>query len=116
MGFAESAVSGSETAESQALTTSKVTLVQAVQAAETKAGGRATSVDFKLGEGTSAPFYQVEIMATDGSRQDLAIDASTGEVMKLANTEGDEHHDAEEGYENGSGENGENGSDESGQN
>jgi hypothetical protein len=38
-------------------------------------------------EGTSAPFYQVEIMATDGSRQDLAIDASTGEVMKLVPTQ-----------------------------
>jgi hypothetical protein len=58
----------------------------------------------------------VEIVATDGSRQDLPIDASTGEVMKLANAEGDEHHDAGKGDENGSGENGENGSDESGQN
>jgi uncharacterized membrane protein YkoI len=114
MGLAESTDSSNDPAESQALMKSKVTLVQAVQAAEAKAGGRSTSVDIKLGGGTSVPFYQVEIIATDGSRRDLAIDASTGEVMKLANA--DEYHDAGEGDENGSSENGENGSDESGQN
>lgn len=112
MGFAESTSTGNDKMESQALMSSKVTLTQAVQAAETKAGGRATSVDFRASEGTSAPFYQVEIITTDGSRQDLAIDASTGEVMKLANAEGDEQSNAGEGDENGaendSGENGQN--------
>jgi uncharacterized membrane protein YkoI len=113
MGFAESVGNGNEPAETQALATSKVTLVQAVQAAETKAGGKAISVDFKAAKG-AAPFYQVEIATADGSRQDLAVDASTGEIMKVA-ANGDEQDGADE---NGKGENGsgENGSGENGQN
>jgi hypothetical protein len=108
MGFAESAGNGNEPAETQALATSKVTLVQAVQAAETKAGGKAISVDFKVAKG-AAPFYQVEIAVADGSRQDLAVDASTGEIMKVA-ANGDEQDGADENGtgENGSGENGQN--------
>lgn len=89
IGFAESTGTGKEPTEAEALMKSKVTLVQAAQLAETKAGGKAASVDFISQEGTSAPFYEVEIVTADGSREDFAIDASTGEVMKLANRRGD---------------------------
>jgi uncharacterized membrane protein YkoI len=102
VGLAGGTGTGKETAEAEALMKSRITLVQAVQVAETKAGGRASSADFISQEGTSAPFYQVEILTADGSRQNFAIEASTGEVVELANAKRDSgDNGAESSGENG---------------
>lgn len=79
-------------AEAQAFQAAKLSPAQALQAAEAKMGGKASGVSF---EGpASAPYYQVELIATDGSTQDVAVDPASGEVMKLV---GDGERDQGEG-------------------
>lgn len=97
MSAAEGISPDNEKVDAQALLASKVTLTQAVQTAEGKAGGKASSVDFRAAEGTSAPFYHVEVTAADGSQQDYAVDASTGELMKYAGAGDDENRDQNDG-------------------
>ena len=71
-----------EQAEGKAVFGAKVSLVQAVTAAEAQAGGKASSVNFTMPAGNGAPFFHVEVIAADGSQQDLAVDAESGEVSK----------------------------------
>jgi uncharacterized membrane protein YkoI len=110
--LAESNGSDNEATETQSLLGAKVTAVQAAQAAEAKAGGKTASVSFEDGNG--APFYKVEIVMPDGAQQELAVDAASGEVMKVA-AEDNERSDRN-GDENGQNEGGENGQHEGGEN
>ena len=101
MSAAEGIDPNNEKVDAQALLASKVTLTQAVQTAESKVGGKASSVDFRAAEGTSAPFYHVEIAAADGSQRDVAVDASTGELMKYAGAGDEENRDQNDGESTG---------------
>ncbi len=98
---AASADGTQEAGEGQAFLSAKVSAVQAIQAAEAQSGGKASAVNFTAGEGNMAPFYRVEIIAADGSQQDLAVDAVSGTVKMAAAQES-------ESDENGSGEEGQN--------
>nr|WP_281378641.1 PepSY domain-containing protein [Kaistia hirudinis] len=93
--------------ETQAFLSAKLSPSQALQAAETKMGGKATGVSF---EGPAAtPYYQVELIASNGTTQDVAVDAISGEVMKLAGSD-EESGDAQDQQDAGDqGDNGENG-------
>lgn len=93
-----------EAAETQSMVDAKVTAIQAAQAAEAKAGGKAASVSFEGENGK--PFYQVEIVMADGTQQELAVDATTGEIMKVA---AEDENSGQTGDENGQDEGGENG-------
>ncbi len=79
-----------EQAEGKAVLAAKVSLVQAVTAAEAQAGGKASSVNFTMPAGSGTPFFHVEVTATDGSQQDLAVNADTGEVSKAVAMENDD--------------------------
>ena len=84
-----------ETAEMQSLNSVKLSAVQAAQAAESKFGGKVSSVVF---QGSSAstpdPFYHVELASADGNQHDVAVDANSGEVMRLlAKEAGNDHED-----------------------
>ena len=71
----------------------RISPAQAIQNAETTVGGKAVSLDFVSEKG--APYYHVEVVASDGSEQNLAVDAASGEVMKAVgnNDENDEQSD-----------------------
>jgi hypothetical protein len=91
-----------EAGERQLLMGAKVTATQAAQAVEAKVGGKTASVSFEGEDGN--PFYHVEIVIADGTRQELAVDAMTGEIMKVAPSREDEQsgqHGQHEGGENG---------------
>lgn len=105
--------SKNEAAEIQSLMGAKITVVQAAQAAEAKAGGKAASVSFEGENGK--PFYEVEIVTADGMQQDVSVDATSGEVTKMAAAQEDEQS-GQNGDENGESENGENENGESGEN
>ena len=81
---AEESKGVAETAEIQSLNSVKLSAVQAAQAAETKYGGKVSSIVFR-GSSPSAPdpFYHVELATADGNQQDVAVDANSGEVMRL---------------------------------
>ncbi|WP_195165048.1 PepSY domain-containing protein [Mesorhizobium sp. NBSH29] len=98
--------SKNEAAEIQSMLGAKITAVQAAQAAEVKAGGKAASVSFEGENGK--PFYEVEIVTTDEMRQDVSVDATSGEVTKMAAAQEDEQS-GQNGDENGESENGESG-------
>jgi Peptidase propeptide and YPEB domain len=108
--LADNKAAKDEAGETQALMSAKVTATQAAQAAEAKVGGRAASVSFEGENGN--PFYHVEIVMADGTQQELAVDANTGEIMRMVQSREDEQsgqHGQDEGGENENGKEGESG-------
>lgn len=98
--YAEGGDNTNEPADAQALLAAKVTAAQAIQTAETKAGGKVSSISFESDSG-SASFYHVEVVTPDGAQKDLAVDATTGEVMKYVAMEDDEKRGGDNSDENG---------------
>lgn len=90
-----------ELAEGKAFLDAKVTIAQAIANAEAKGGGKVSSVSFVSNDGNSQPFYHVELIGADGSQQDLAVDAATGEVSKVMSMEDGDHGDKGQDGENG---------------
>lgn len=84
---------GSEADEARAVLAAKVTVIQAAKAAESKAGGKASSVNFQMSENGAAPYYHVEVAVADGTQQDFAVDAASGEVSKILAAKGDQKGD-----------------------
>lgn len=82
-----------EMSEGKALLESRVTISQAIASAEAQGGGKASSANFVAGRAGAEPFYHVEVIGTDGSQQDLAVNASTGDVTKAVSMEEDDHGD-----------------------
>lgn len=85
-GAAASAMAASEDekadqAEKQeALASAKVSIADAIKAAEASAGGKVAEVEFDNDEGTAA--YEVSVIMADGIKHEVQIDANSGEVMK----------------------------------
>ena len=92
-------------AEMQALMGSKMSIIDAIKAAETAQSGKVAEAQFDLENG--APAYEISIIAADGTEHDFMVDANTGKVEKLAANE--DQNGAEENGENGESEEGENG-------
>jgi uncharacterized membrane protein YkoI len=93
--LAETTGATDEAADANALLAAKVTAVQAAQAAEAKIGGKTSSVSFERQAGTAtAPFFHVEVVTPDGAQQDVAVDAASGEVVKVLSVEHDENGEA----------------------
>ena len=61
------------------LAKAKVSLTQAVGAAEAQAGGRATKAELESERGEVA--YQVEVVTADSKVFDVRIDAASGKVV-----------------------------------
>jgi uncharacterized membrane protein YkoI len=101
--FADNHGTENEAAEIQSMLGAKVTAIQAAQAAETKIGGKVASISFEGEKGK--PFYEVEVVTTDGQQHGVAVDATSGEVTKMAANQEDE----QSGENNGENEQGENG-------
>ncbi|MEZ5924814.1 MAG: PepSY domain-containing protein [Hyphomicrobiaceae bacterium] len=66
--------------EMQALKAAKVTLVDAIQAAEQKSGGKAYDAAIKTDEG--APMYVVEVFSNDKIAK-VSVDTQSGEVKNV---------------------------------
>ncbi|CAH2404249.1 PepSY domain-containing protein [Mesorhizobium escarrei] len=96
--WAENNGGGDEAADANALLAAKVTAVQAAQAAEAKIGGKTSSVSFERHAGTAtAPFFHVEVVTPDGAQQEVAVDAASGEVVRVLALEHDENGEAGDG-------------------
>lgn len=76
-----------EASELTALQGAKVTLLQAITAAEGQ-GGKALSAEYAQEDGTLA--IEVEMADASGKTVDLKVDAVTGQVMAADSDEGDE--------------------------
>lgn len=72
-------------AEMQALGTVKLSMVDAIKAAETAQPGKTAEVQFDLENG--APAYEVTIIAADGTEHNMMVDANSGKVQMLAANE-----------------------------
>lgn len=94
-------------AEMQALTGSKISITDAINAVEKAQPGKVAEAQFDLEKGAAA--YEISIIAADGTEHDFMVDANTGKVEKLAANE--DQNGTEE-----NGENGENGESEEGEN
>lgn len=81
-----------EAQEAQALAQAKVTLVEAIQIAEKRAGGR--GIDASLDDESGFKLYEVEVL-TGGNVENVRIDAQTGKVAKVT------HDDMGDNDENG---------------
>lgn len=107
----ENAESGeSQVNETQALMNAKISIADAIRAAEIESKGKA--VDSGLNDENGAVSYQVEVLMPDGKRTDVFVDLNTGKVLKMAAADVDEgDQQAENGESGESGENGESGED-----
>lgn len=97
--FAEGTSEAGETNvnETQALMNAKISIADAIKAAEAEGKGKA--VDSGINDENGEVSYQVEVVAPDGKRTDVFVDLQTGKVLKMAAADS-----AEEGGENESGE------------
>lgn len=99
--FADTDSHAADQAEMQAALAAKVSMMQAIQSAESQSGGRAMEAVFSDENGN--PGYEVSIVTTDGAEHNLVVDASTGNVAKAtpaAENENDDNgtvDDSEEG-------------------
>lgn len=76
----------------------KITEEEATKAALEKVPGTVKEVELEDEDGTIV--YGIEVVSTDGSQQDVKVDAQTGKVVKV------EADDEEDGEENDEAENG----------
>jgi uncharacterized membrane protein YkoI len=67
-------------ADDAAMQSAKITIDQAIKAAEQKAGGKAASADFDTPDKGGESYYLVEVIGADGKEQKLAVNANTGDV------------------------------------
>lgn len=85
-----------EASELTALQGAKVSLLQAITAADGQ-GGKALSAKYGQEDGMLA--IEVEMADASGKTVDLKVDAMTGKVMAADSDEGDEHGEGGEGSE-----------------
>ena len=104
--FAESQAEGSEVQidENQAIMNAKISIADAIRAAEAEGKGKA--VDSGLNDENGTVSYQVEVLAPDGKRTDIFVDLQTGKVLKMADAGTGEGDQQNENDEEGAGENG----------
>ena len=102
--LAESQAEGSEVQidETQAIMNAKISIGDAIRAAEAEGKGKA--IDSGLNDENGVVSYQVEVVAADGKRTDVYVDLQTGKVIKTADAGADEGDEQAEGGE-GQGEN-----------
>lgn len=84
--FAGAAYSQQE-GDAVALQNAKVSLSQAIDAAKAETGGTAVEAEFEAGRGKA--FYELDLIAADGSEIEVRVDAETGDVV-LAEVDRDE--------------------------
>lgn len=89
--------SSSDASEFQALMAARLTVLDAVKAAETTQPGKVSEVQFDLEKG--APSFEVSIVSPDGTEHGFTVDANTGKVERVAADEdhGNENGEHEEG-------------------
>ena len=91
--------------ETQALMNAKISIADAIKAAEAEGKGKA--VDSGLNDENGDVSYQVEVVAPDGKRTDVFVDLQTGKVLKMAAADsGEESNGDNEGAEGSGGEQG----------
>ena len=92
--------------EIQALGSVKLSMVDAIKAAEAAQPGKTAETQFDLENGM--PAYEITVIAADGTEHNLMVDANTGKVEKLATNEDKAGQDGD-GHEDGEAEDGDNG-------
>ena len=86
----------SDQAEAQMMMQAKVTLAEAIKAAETAQSGKALSASFEANKGQ--PAYEVEVAVASGSTEAVLVDAQTGKILKkLTDDEQGENGEGEQG-------------------
>lgn len=78
-GLAFAKTSGGENDAIADLAKAKITLVQAVSAAEAQAGGKATKAELEGERGTLV--FDVEVVTADNKVFDVKVDAADGKVL-----------------------------------
>lgn len=84
--------------ETQALMNAKISISDAIRAAEMESKGKA--VNSGLNDENGAVSYQVEVLTPDGKRTDVFVDLDTGKVLKMAAADSDEDNKPDENGEN----------------
>lgn len=112
MGGAAAAQSGNgydsdDKAEVEALMATKMTLGDAVLAAESSNGGRAMSAEFDNGDDGEMSGFDVELVAADGMVSKVVVDAADGSVKPYVDDGENKNEDNDENEsEDGEGDNG----------
>jgi hypothetical protein len=109
--FAEENGESGESAinETQALSSAKFTLIDAIRIAENETKGKA--MDASLNSDNGSASFHVEVGLPDGKQSTVYIDSVTGKVIKMASANDTEDEQADEENQNGenNGESGEGG-------
>ena len=86
-GLAFAKTSGGENDAIADLAKAKITLTQAVSAAEAQSGGRATKAELEGERGTVV--YEVEVVTADNKVFDIKVDAADGKVLSSKQDQAD---------------------------
>lgn len=86
-GLAFAKTSGGENDAIADLAKAKITLTQAVGAAEAQSGGKATKAELEGERGTIV--YQVEVVTADNKVFDVKVDAADGKVLSSKQDQAD---------------------------
>jgi uncharacterized membrane protein YkoI len=109
--FAEENGESGESAinETQALSSAKFTLIDAIRIAENETKGKAMDASLNADNGSAS--FHVEVVLADGKQSTVYIDSVTGKVIKMASANDTEGEQADEENQNGEsdGESGEGG-------
>jgi uncharacterized membrane protein YkoI len=82
-----------QTNEAAIMANAKVTMAQAIAAAERQVGGKAVATGIEDQDGTV--FWEVEVLK-DNQRQKVLVDPQTGNVVKTVLGDNDEHENGQE--------------------
>lgn len=99
MASAASDSSAADTKEMQALSTAKLSAMDAIKAVEAQQPGKVAEVEFDIEKGVAS--FEINILAADGIEHDFMVDANSGTVTKIAANEDQNGDDGDD--ENGDG-------------
>lgn len=99
--LAQNSGSKQDHVEIRAMTSAKITLSEAIKAAESKSDDKAVEAMFSQENGKSG--YEIGLMAPDGTEHTMMVDAASGAVTKMTaaneneKTEKGDHEDGADG-------------------
>lgn len=80
--------------DAMAISQAKIALVQAIQAAEQHANGKAAKAEFE--HGRKGTYYEVEVVSSANQVFDVRVDANTGAVISSVLDKADGGHDRDD--------------------
>ena len=88
--WAEEAAAPGPSAEALAFLASPTSLAAAIATVESAAGGKASTIEFVMGEDGEPDLIMADVVMADGSEKEVSVNPADGKVMKIADDRPDD--------------------------